>query len=581
MKSNKQRHSSFNTYRRLVRYAWKYRARLIVGMLCGVLFSGSTVGILPKLKDVLGQFVGPQGSINSKTVLVIGMGIIVLVVLRGIGQFFSAYLIQWVGNRVVMDMRISTFKHLQNLSVSFFNTTQTGEMISRTVNDSMLLERAVSTVLTDLAQQPVALVGVLAYAFYTDWRLTLLNVLVFPLCIMPILVFGRRVRKASRQGQERLAEIVSIMQESIRGVRIVKSFCKEDRELERFSRESYNFFRRVMKVVRAKAMIEPIVGLVAGLAMIINLAYAAHVQLPLNEFITLGLSMFMLYKPVKQLSKIHLNIQQSSAAADRIFEIMDTEITVRNAPDAVEFNEEIREIRFEDVSFAYGDTLVLDGVNLTVKAGERIALVGGSGAGKTTLVNLLPRFFDVTSGSIQLNGTDIRKFTLESLRRQIGLVTQETFLFNDTVRNNIAYGRENATQEEVERAARQAHAHDFIMEMPDGYETNIGELGARLSGGQRQRLAIARAILNNPAILILDEATSALDTESERIVQEALDELVEGRTVFAIAHRLSTIKNCDRIVVMDRGRIVEIGTHDELLAKGGVYRRLYNMQFDK
>ena len=582
MESEKQsRHNSFNTYKRLIRYASQYRWRLIAGMLCGILFSGSTVSILPQLKNVLGKFVNTEGNIDTHAVLIIGLGIIVLVVLRGIGQFFSAYLIQWVGNRVVMDMRIGTFKHLQNLSVGFFNSTQTGEMISRTVNDSMLLERAVSTVLTDLAQQPVALLGVMGYALYLDWKLTVLNLFIFPLCIMPILGFGRRVRKASRQGQERLAEIVSIMQESIRGVRIVKAFCKEDRELERFSRESYNFFRRIMKVVRSKAMIEPIIGVVAGIAMIVDLAYAAHVKMPLNEFMTLGLSMFMLYKPVKQLSKIHLNIQQSSAAADRIFEILDTEAAVTDAPDAIEFTDELQEITFDKVSFSYGERDVLCDVDLRVKAGERIALVGGSGAGKTTLVNLLPRFFDVTSGSIALNGIDIRRMTLESLRLRMGLVTQDTFLFNDTVRNNIAYGNDNATQEEVEDAARKAHAHDFIMEMPHGYETTIGELGARLSGGQRQRLAIARAILNNPAILILDEATSALDTESERLVQQALDELVAGRTVFAIAHRLSTIKNCDRIIVMDQGRIVESGTHDDLLAAGGVYKRLYDMQFDK
>ncbi len=581
MAANAQgKHGSFNTYRRLIHYARFYRKRLIIGMLCGILFSGSTVGILPKLKDVLGQFIHPEKGIDTRMVLILGLGIIVLVILRGIGQFFSAYLIQWVGNKVVMDMRVATFTHLQNLSVSFFNATQTGEMISRTVNDSMLLERAVSSVLTDLAQQPVALAGVLGYAFYLDWKLTLLNLVVFPLCIMPILVYGRKVRRASRQGQERLAELVSIMQEAIRGVRIVKAFCKEDRELERFSKESYNFFTRIMKVVRSKSMIEPIVGLVAGMAMIIDIAYAAHVHLPLNEFMTLGLSMFMLYKPIKQLSKIHLSIQQSSAAADRIFEIMDTEISVNNAPDAITFDEPIKTIDFNKVAFAYGDTQVLSEVDLHVKSGERIALVGGSGAGKTTLVNLIPRFFDVTSGSILINGIDIRKMTLESLRMNIGLVTQDTFLFNDTVRNNIAYGREDATQEEIENAARQAHAHNFIMEMENGYDSQIGELGTRLSGGQRQRLAIARAILNNPAILILDEATSALDTESERLVQAALDELVSGRTVFAIAHRLSTIKNCDRIVVMDQGRIVQIGTHQELLAGGGIYKRLHAMQFE-
>jgi subfamily B ATP-binding cassette protein MsbA len=444
----------------------------------------------------------------------------------------------------------------------------------------MLLERAVSTVLTDLARQPIALVGVAGYALYVDWKLTLINLVLFPICLLPILGFGKRVRRSSRKGQERLAEIVSIMQESIMGVRIVKAFCMEEREQERFAGESGNFFSRIMKVVKSKSLIEPIIVFISGIALVFDVAYAAHAGMPLSEFLTLALAMVMLYDPVKRLSKIHLSIQQSSAAADRIFEILDTEIAVGDAPDAIEFDETIESIIFDKVGFSYGDARILNEIELDVKAGERIALVGGSGAGKTTLVNLLPRFFDVTSGRILLNGTDIRKITLRSLRLKMGLVTQDTFLFNDSVANNISYGSPAASQHDIEDAARRAHAHDFIMEMPEGYKTVVGEMGARLSGGQRQRLAIARAILNNPAILILDEATSALDTESERIVQQALDELVSGRTVFAIAHRLSTIKNCDRIVVLDQGDIVEIGTHDELLAADGAYKRLYDMQFD-
>jgi len=510
----------------------------------------------------------------------LGGGVILLMFVRGVGQYFNAYLVQWVGNRVVMDMRVATFSHLQDLSVGFYNATETGEMISRTVNDSTLLERAVSTVLTDLARQPIVLVGAITYAVTRDWKLALSCLVLFPLCLLPILGFGKRVRRASREGQERLAEIVSIMQETILGVRIVKAFCMEDREQSRFAGQCHGFFRRVMRVVKAKALIEPIIVVISGFGLVFALAYAAHTGMKWNEFITLAIALMLLYDPVKRLSKIHLSIQQSSAAADRIFEIMDTEVAVHDSPDAVAFEGSVESITFDKVGFAYEEERVLDGVSLDVKAGERIALVGGSGAGKTTLVNLLPRFFDVTSGSILVNGTDIRSMTLRSLRQQMGLVTQETFLFNDTVANNIAYGRPDASREDVEQAARRAHAHDFILEMPDGYDTNVGELGVRLSGGQRQRLAIARAILNNPSVLILDEATSALDTESERLVQEALDELVEGRTVFAIAHRLSTIKNCDRIVVLDKGILVELGTHDELLALGGTYKRLHDMQFE-
>jgi subfamily B ATP-binding cassette protein MsbA len=548
-------------------------------MLCGALFSGSTVAVLPQIEKITGYFGGGEQAVTTKMVFMMGIGIIVLLVIRGIGQFFNAYLLQWVGNRVVMDMRVATFSHLQDLSVGFFNATQTGEMISRTVNDSMLLERAVSNVLTDFARQPIVLVGVLGYAIHKDWRLTLFNLVLFPLCLLPILTFGRKVRRAAREGQERLAEIVSIMQESIRGVRIVKAFCMEEREQERFAHESYNFFRRIMRVVKSKAKIEPIIILISGFALVFDVAYAAHAGIALNQFLALAMAMVMLYDPVKRLSKIHLSIQQSSAAADRIFEILDTEITVYDRDDAVEFSQPIKTISFDDVQFSYGDAQILKGINLKVKSGERIALVGGSGAGKTTLVNLLPRFFDVTGGEIRLNNTDIRDMTLRSLRSKIGLVTQDTFLFNDSVANNIAYGRMDASLEEIQDAARRAHAHDFIMELPNHYDTVIGEMGARLSGGQRQRLSIARAILNNPEILILDEATSALDTESERIVQQALDEVVSGRTVFAIAHRLSTIKNCDRIVVLDQGRVVEIGPHDKLLAANGPYKRLYDLQF--
>jgi len=579
--SSKKQPSSLNTYKRLIGFTKPYHWKLIVGLLCGVVFSLAQVGSLLKLKDVFGQFTGEAQAISLQMVGMLGGGIILLLTIRGIAQFFSTYLLQWVGNRVVMDMRVSTFSHLQDLSVGFYNSTQTGDMISRTVNDSMLLERAVSTILTDLARQPIAFVAVVAVALNLDWKLTLINLLLFPLCLLPILGFGKRVRKASREGQERLAEVVSIMQESIRGVRIVKAFCMEDREQERFSHESHSFFRRIMRVVKAKSLIEPIIVLISGFALVFDVAYAAHSGMPLNEFFTLALAMVMLYDPVKRLSKIHLSIQQSSAAADRIFEILDTEVSVRDVPNAVDFDETVETIKFDHVGFSYGDADVLNDIKLEVKAGERIAFVGGSGAGKTTLVNLLPRFFDVSTGTILINGIDIRSMKLNSLRLKMGLVTQETFLFNDSVANNIAYGSPGASQEDIEEAARRAHAHDFILEMPDGYGSIVGEMGARLSGGQRQRLAIARAILNNPSILILDEATSALDTESERIVQSALDELVSGRTVFAIAHRLSTIKNCDRIVVLDKGDIVEIGKHEELLAAGGAYKRLHDMQFGK
>jgi subfamily B ATP-binding cassette protein MsbA len=569
------------TYRRLIGYTRPYLPRLFVGAIFGALFAGSTVGLLPVMQRLLGRFFDAEQALTFSGAALFGCGLILLVVVRGIGQYLNTYLIEWVGNRVVMDLRQQTFAHLQNLPVGFFNSTQTGEMISRTINDTTLLERAVSTVLTDLCRQPIVLVGLMVYAVSRDWRLALVTLLAFPACIFPVLTFGWRVRRAAREGQERLAELVSIMQESIRGVRIVKAFCMESREQARFDLASRTFFQKVMRVARAKAMIDPIIVLISSVALVGTVAYAAHLGMRWNEFIALAMALVLLYDPVKRLGRIHLRIEQSSAAADRIFEILDTPVMVADAADARPLEGAVETITFDHVGFAYGDEPVLRDIALEVKAGERIALVGGSGAGKTTLVNLLPRFFDVTQGRVCFNGQDLRSLTVQSVRMKMGLVTQDTFLFNDTVANNIRYGCPDAPRAKIENAARHAHAHDFIMAMPDGYDTEIGELGMRLSGGQRQRLAIARAMLNDPEILILDEATSALDTESERLVQVAIDELVTGRTVFAIAHRLSTIMHCDRIVVLDQGRIVEIGTHAELLENGGVYRRLHDMQFDR
>ncbi|MGD9873555.1 MAG: ABC transporter ATP-binding protein [Kiritimatiellia bacterium] len=579
--ASRETSAEWQTYRRLLFYAKPYSARIFLGLFFGMIFGGSYLGILMSLKKNLGAMFDAS-TLPLNVILSIAALLPLCTVFMGIGNFFSKYLVEWVGNRVVMDLRTQTFAHIHDLSLLYFTRSRTGELISRTANDSALVERAVSTVLGDLVREPFVLASAVGYLFWLDWHLCLVSLLVFPLCIIPVAIFGRRVRKSSREGQEKLADIVSILQETITGVRVVKAFGMEDYEKARFNQRSRSVFSRLMRVTKAKASVEPMIVVISSVGLSAVLVYAKLVNMPMEEFFTFAAALMMMYQPVKNLSKIHLNIQHSSAAADRIFEVLDTKVSVVEAPDAVPFKGRIETVQFDHVSFNYDEpTPILSDISFSVKAGECVAFVGSSGSGKTTLVSLLPRFFDPTGGQILFNGEPAQKYTLASLRAQMGIVTQETILFNDTVANNIAYGDRNAPREAIEQAARKAHAHDFIMEMPEGYETMIGERGVRLSGGQCQRLAIARAMLRNPPVLILDEATSALDTESERQVQAALDELMAHRTVFAIAHRLSTIAHADRIIVLDKGRIAEQGTHQELIARGGVYKYLYDLQFSK
>jgi len=566
------------TYRRLLHYVRPYRARLFVGIAFGLLFAGSTTSLLLILRRLLATIFTDRVEDLRATLLVAG-ALPLLTLARGAGQFVSRYLVEYVGNRVVMDLRIAIFDHLQDLSLEFFTQTRTGELISRVSNDTMLVERAVSTVLADLMQQPLVLVGAAAYLVWLDWALAVASLVVFPVCLIPIIAFGRRVRRHAREGQERLADLVALLQETLTGVRIVKAFNMEPYERARFRERSASVFRRIMRLTRARIAVEPIIVEFASLWVALLLFYAWWVRMPVQDFLTFAAALFVMYDPAKRLGNLHVNIQHSAAAADRIFELLDMPVRVADRPDAVELREAIRSIEFDHVTFAYDDVPVLQEICLRVEAGQRVAIVGASGSGKTTLVSLLPRFFDVTAGAVRINGRDIREFTLRSLRAQMGLVTQETILFNDTIAANIAYGQPSVPRQRIEEAARLAHAHEFIVQLPEGYDTIIGERGIRLSGGQRQRIAIARALLRNPPILILDEATSSLDSESEWQVQQALDCAMEGRTVFIVAHRLSTVARADRIYVLERGHVVESGTHAELLQRGGVYRRLYEQQF--
>lgn len=583
----------FSQYLRLLGYAKVYRARLAGGILLGIGYSASNGATLFVVKTVWGKvFEQTGGTSLGWTQALVYAGLVPLVMaVRGMCDFGASYLMNWVGGRVVNDLRTLLFEHLQTLSLDFFTDTRTGELISRSTNDVVAVQNSISTVVADIVKQPCTLIAVLAVLFKMDWRLTLATLVLFPLCLVPIMVYGRRIRKAAKASQEHQASLVSVLHEALVGMRVVKAFGMEAREAADFRQLCRNLFAQRMRVMRSKAISTPLIEMISGVGAAFVFLYAYRTEMPASTLVSMALGLFFLYEPVKKLSAVQMQLQESLSAAERIFQVLDTKPTVVEVPTPKALPRLRKSIQFERVTFRYdsapggSDGAVLESVDLEIPAGSLTAIVGASGAGKTTLINLIPRFYDPTEGAVTIDGVDIRECTFQSLRGQIGLVTQETFLFNDTVANNIGYGKTGASIEEVVEAAQRAHAHDFILQMPRQYETVIGESGMKLSGGQRQRLAIARAILKDPPILLLDEATSALDTESERAVQAALDDLMWGgrqkkaHTMLVIAHRLSTVQHADRIIVLDKGRIAEEGTHDQLLARGKVYSRLYELQF--
>ena len=575
---------NWSLYKRLFAYVRPYRSRLIGGIVFGVLYGPANGVVLSVVRKAWAWAFESNWSYSWWQIFGIAVLLPVAMMARGAFDFLGTYLLNWVGLRVVTDLRIRIFEHLESLSLDFFTEAQTGELMSRVTNDVTLVQQSISTVVEDVVKQPVTLVSVLAWLLYTDWQLTLAALVLFPICLVPIVVFGRKTRVASRASQEHQATLLSVLHEAIVGLRVIKAFSMERREADDFSRVCRDVFSQRMRVIRARALATPIIELVSGFGAAAAFLYAYHTQVKGSELVSVGLGLFMLYEPVKKLSRVHLQIEESMSGTERIFQLLDRESSVVESATARVLPPLQKGIRYENVSFRYGtNDLVLDQIDLEVPAGSVVALVGASGSGKTTLFNLLPRFYDPTGGVVRIDGQDLRETTFQSLRGQIGLVTQETFLFNDTVASNIAYGKPGATHEEIVEAAKRAHAHDFISQMPQQYDTMIGEVGMKLSGGQRQRLAIARAILRNPPMLLLDEATSALDTESERVVQAALDDLMWGdkkhHTMVVIAHRLSTVQHADQIVVLDKGRIVERGTHEQLIQRGGAYKRLYEMQF--
>ncbi|HET7435083.1 MAG TPA: ABC transporter transmembrane domain-containing protein [Thermoanaerobaculia bacterium] len=533
-----------------------------------------------RAKDRFQHWWSGDPSKQSQRVLTV---LLLVFMVRAFTSFFSEYAFQKVGLSTVRDLRNELYERMIHQSHNFFTQRSTGELVSRVVSDADAIQAAVSTRMGDLLQESITLLGLIIYLFVLNPVLALVSFVGAPLIVVPVVQFGKKLRRTTHRSQERMAEIATVLEETIRGVRIVKAFTMEPFEVERFREATRRYLRWALRAQRIQALTSPVMELLAGVCMVALFAYAqsriAAGTLSTGSFISFLTALALMYAPIKKLNKVNLSLNSALSASERVFAMLDIENSVVEPPNAVALQGVGKGIRYDDVTFTYGNDPVLRNVTLDVAPGEIVALVGGSGAGKSTLVNLLPRFYDVTSGSITIDGADVREASLKSLRTLMGLVTQEVILFNDTVRNNIAYGRGDAEQQRVIEAAKAANAHEFISALPQGYDTMIGESGVLLSGGQRQRLAIARALFKDPPILILDEATSALDTESERLVQQALNNLMRGRTTLVIAHRLSTIRSADKIVVLDKGRIVEVGTHEELLSHRGVYRKLYDLQF--
>jgi subfamily B ATP-binding cassette protein MsbA len=568
--------------KRLVRnYVIDQWARLAMAILCMILAAATTAGFTQVVKPIIDDIFVAQRSEMLFPVAAFAMAIFAA---KGLSSYGEGVLMSRVGLEIVARIQEQLYEKLVRQDLSFFNVTSPGTLVSRFINDANMLRNAVAQTLTGVGKDLLTAAALAGVMFHEDWLLALVAFLAFPLAVFPIVRIGKRMRKVSRNAQVQTGTLATVLDESFQGIRYVKAYAMEDYETQRAGKAVRELFSIAFKGAKVRNALHPIMEMLGGGAVVGVVIYGGHLvvsgaKTP-GSFFAFIFALLLAYEPVKRLARLNTNLQEGLAAAARIFELIDMEPELKDAPDAKPLQVEQGRIELRDVHFSYNeDAKALHGVTIEAPAGKRVALVGASGSGKTTVLNLVPRFYDIDEGSVTIDGQDVRSVTMRSLREKISLVSQEILLFDDTIRANIAYGKPDANDEEVERAARNAGAHEFIARLPQGYATLVGPRGSKLSGGQRQRIAIARAMIKNAPILLLDEATSALDTESERYVQQALDDLMVGRTSIVIAHRLSTIVDADRIYVMDGGRIVENGSHSELLAKGGAYARLYALQY--
>ncbi len=554
--------------------------RLFLAMLCMLVMAAATSATAFLVKPVLDDIFFNK---NIQMLTLIPVAVIVIYLLRGFGMYGQEYLMSYVGQGIIRRLRNMLYDHIQDLPLSFFHAEKTGVLMSRITNDVNIIKSMVSTAVTSVLRDCFTIIGLTGVIFYRDWKLALYAILILPVAFLPIVQFGRRVRRVSTGCQESMADLSSFLHETFSGNKIVKAFGMEPLEKKRFHEKTFSLFQLEMKAVIARSLSSPIMEFLAGLGIAFIIWYGGYRVISgestAGTFFSFMAAVLMLYDPVKKLSNLNNSIQEGLAAADRAFDIIERKSDILEIDNPVVIPFRPHSVSFENVGFSYDETPVLKHINLTVNAGEILALVGMSGGGKTTLVNLIPRFYDITHGVIRVDETDIRNASLKSLREQIAIVTQEPILFNDTISNNIAYSNPLAPFQDIVAAAKAAFAYDFIERLPMQFDTSIGELGSRLSGGEKQRLCIARALLKNAPILILDEATSSLDSESEMLVQKALENLMKGRTTFVIAHRLSTIGYASRIIVIVNGEIIERGSHEDLMAKHGEYCKLYEMQF--